>query len=391
MTTTSNEAPEITLDEVLQAAKAVTSQFGDEYYREKDKAGEFATEFFNMATQSGLHSVMVPEEFGGMGLGVTEASVITEEINRSGGSGSYIHATMFTMGIVARYGSQEMKARWLPQVASGDLRLTTFALTEPNAGTDSSKITTNAKRVGDDWVLNGQKVFISRIAYTDLMVVLARTSPSPDPKKPGLGISAFLVDIRDVDPKQLSWRQIPVMFNHHTYEVFFDNFRVPGDSLIGEEGKGFKYLMDALNAERIVIAAECIGDAKWFIERSVKYANERVIFDNPIGKNQGIQFPIARGYVNMEAADLMRWKACEVYDSGANAGKWANMAKLLASESSWEMANVAMQTHGGYSMAVEYDIERKFRETRIFQVAPVSTNMVMNYIGQHVLGMPRSY
>lgn len=391
MTITSNDAPEITLDEVLQAAKAVTSRFPDEYYRELDQKNEFATDFFKTATESGLHAVMVPQEYGGMGLGVTEASVITEEINRSGGAGSYIHATMFTMGILARHGSEEQKSRWLPDVAAGNLRLTTFALTEPNAGTDSSKITTNATRDGDDWILNGQKVFISRIAYTDLMVVLARTSPSPDPKKPGLGISAFLVDIRDVDPKQLSWQQIKVMFNHHTYEVFFDNFRIPGDSLIGEEGKGFKYLMDALNAERIVIAAECIGDAKWFIDKSVKYANERVIFGNPIGKNQGVQFPISRGYVNMEAADLMRWKACEVFDRGENAGRYANMAKLLASESSWEMANVAMQTHGGYSMAVEYDIERKFRETRIFQVAPVSTNMVMNYIGQHVLGLPRSY
>ena len=382
---------EVTLDEVREAARGVTSRFPDEYYRELDKSGAFAEEFVTAAIDSGLHAVMVPVEYGGMGLGVTEASVITEEINRSGGAGANIHATMFTMGIVARHGSDEQKARWLPEVASGHLRLTTFALTEPDAGTDSSKITTAARLDGDEWVFNGQKVFISRIAFTDLMVVMARTSPSPDPKKPGLGISCFLVDIRDVDPKRLSMRQIELMFNHHTYEVFFDNFRTPADALIGVEGKGFRYLLDGLNAERIVIAAECIGDGKWFIDRSVKYANQRVMFGRPIGAYQGVQFPIARGYANLEAADLMRWKAAEIFDRGENPGPQANMAKLLASEAAWELANVAMQTHGGYSMATEYDIERKFRENRIFQVAPISTNMVLNYLGQHVLGMPRSY
>lgn len=388
---TENASAKIGLDEVRQAAKAVTSRFPDEYYRELDKTKAFAEEFVDAALKSGLHAVMVPTEYGGMGLGVTEASVITEEINRSGGAGAYIHASMFTMGIVARHGSEEQKSKWLPQVANGDVRLISFALTTPNAGVDTSKITTTARREGDEWVFKGQKVFISRAAQTDLLVIMARTSPSPDPAKPGLGISCFLVDLRDVDPKQLSMRQIPVMFNHHTYELFLDDFRVPADTLIGEEGKGFKYLLDGLNAERIVIAAECIGDGRWFIDKAVKYANERVIFDRPIGANQGVQFPIARGYANLEAADLMRWKAAELFDKGENAGPEANMAKMLASEASWELANVAMQTHGGYALACEYDVERKFRETRIFQIGPVPTNMILTYLGHKVLGLPKSY
>ena len=380
-----------TLDDVLQAARAVTAQFPDEYYRELDKHNEYATDFVNAATEAGLHTVMIPEEYGGWGLGVREASVITEEINYSGGAGAYIHATMFTMGIIARYGSAEQMAKWLPRVASSELRLTSFALTEPNIGTDTSKMQTTARYDNGEWVFKGQKIFISRVAFTDLMVIMARTSESPDPKKPGLGISCFLVDIRDVDPKQLSMRQVPVMFNHHTYELFLDDFRVPEDALIGEEGKGFKYLMDGLNAERIVVAAECIGDCRWFLDRSVRYANERVVFGRPIGQNQGVQFPLAQGYINMRAANEMRWKATEIFDSGANAGAESNMAKYLASNASWELANVAMQTHGGYSMAQEYDIERKFRETRIFQVAPVSPNMVLNYVAAHVLGLPKSY
>ncbi|SDG81628.1 acyl-CoA dehydrogenase family protein [Microbacterium pygmaeum] len=389
--TTITAEPEVTLDDVLQAAQAVTARFPDEYYRELDKSGEYATDFVTAATEAGLHAVMVPEEYGGWGLGVREASVITEQINYSGGAGAFIHATMFIMGILARYGSHEQKAKWLPRVASGELRLTTFALTEPNVGTDTSKMQTTARLENGEWVFKGQKMYISRAGFTDLMVIMARTSPSPDPKKPGLGISCFLVDIRDVDPKQLSMRQIPVMFNHHTYELFLDDFRVPEDALIGEEGKGFRYLMDGLNAERIVVAAECIGDCRWFLERTVRYANERVIFGRPIGQNQAVQFPIAAGYVNMKAADQMRWKATEVFDSGVNAGAESNMAKYLAANASWELANVAMQTHGGNSMAVEYDIERKFRETRIFQVAPVSPNMVLSYIGTHVLGLPKSY
>jgi acyl-CoA dehydrogenase len=382
---------EVSVDDILQATRAVTSQFTDEYYRELDKHNEYATDFVNAALESGLHTVMIPEEYGGWGLGVREASVITEEINYSGGAGSYIHATMFTMGIIARHGSAEQKAKWLPRVASGELRLTSFSLTEPNAGTDTSKLQTRARLENGEWVFSGQKIFTSRAAQTDLMVIMARTSESPDPKKPGLGISCFLVDIRDVDPKQLSMRQVPVMFNHHTYEVFLDDFRVPEDALIGEEGKGFKYLMDGLNAERIVIAAECIGDCRWFLDRSVRYANERVLFNTQIGKHQAVQHPLADGYINMRAANEMRWRATEVFDSGVNAGAESNMAKYLASNASWQLANAAMQTHGGYGLATEYDIERKFRETRIFQVAPVSPNMVLNYVSHHVLGLPKSY
>ncbi|NGP07792.1 acyl-CoA/acyl-ACP dehydrogenase [Rhodococcus sp. 14C212] len=392
--TTSNEtgAERATLDDVLQAAKAVTSRFGNEYYREVDEKDAFPEEFAKAAEKAGLHSVMIPEEYGGWGLGVTEASVITEEINRSGGAGAAIHAAMFAMGIVVNHGSDALKKKWLPRITSGELRLTTFALTEPNAGTDTSKLATTATLDGDEWVFNGQKVFISRAAYTDLMVIMARTSPSPDPKKPGLGISCFLIDIRDVDPARLGMRKIPLMFNHHTYELFIDNLRVPADSLIGEEGKGFKYLFDGLNAERIVIAAECIGDGKWFIERAVNYANERVLFGKPIGANQAIQHPIAKGYAHLEAADAMRWKAAAAYDAGAeNAPALANIAKYLAAEASWDLAQTCMQTHGGFGLAKEYDIERKFRDNRVFQVAPVSPNMVLNYLSHKVLGMPKSY
>jgi acyl-CoA dehydrogenase len=386
------EAATATLDDVLQAAKAVTSRFNNDYYREVDEKEAFPEEFAKAAETAGLHSVMIPEEYGGWGLGVTEASVITEEINRSGGAGAAIHAAMFAMGIVVNHGSEELKKKWLPQITSGDVRLTTFALTEPDAGTDTSKLATTARLDGDEWVLNGQKVFISRAAYTDLMVIMARTSPSPDPKKPGLGISCFLIDIRNVDPARLAMKKIPLMFNHHTYELFIDDLRVPADSLIGEEGIGFKYLFDGLNAERIVIAAECIGDGKWFIERAVKYANERVLFGKPIGANQAIQHPIANGYAHLEAADAMRWKAAAAYDAGAdNAPALANIAKYLASEASWALAQTCMQTYGGYGLAREYDIERKFRDNRVFQVAPVSPNMVLNYLSHKVLGMPKSY
>lgn len=381
-----------TLDDVLQAAKAVTSRFTNEYYRELDEEEAFPEEFAKEAETAGLHAVMIPEEYGGWGLGVTEASVITEEINRSGGAGAAIHAAMFAMGIVVGHGSEALKKKWLPQITSGRVRLTTFALTEPNAGTDTSKLSTTAYLDGDEWVFKGQKVFISRAAYTDLMVVMARTSASPDPEKPGIGISCFLIDIRDVDPAQLSMRKIPLMFNHHTYELFIDNLRVPADSLIGAEGKGFKYLFDGLNAERIVIAAECIGDGRWFVDRAVKYANERVLFGKPIGANQAIQHPIAKGYAHLEAADAMRWKAAAAYDAKAeNAPALANIAKYLAAEASWELAEACMQTHGGFGLAREYDIERKFRDNRVFQVAPVSPNMVLNYLSHKVLGMPKSY
>lgn len=389
---TTTDSPKATLDDVLQAAKSVTSRFGNDYYREVDENDAFPEEFAKAAETAGLHAVMIPEEYGGWGLGVTEASVITEEINRSGGAGAAIHAAMFAMGIVVNYGSEELKKKWLPQITSGDVRLTTFALTEPNAGTDTSKLATTARLDGDEWVLNGQKVFISRAAYTDLMVIMARTSPSPDPAKPGLGISCFLIDIRDVDPARLAMRKIPLMFNHHTYELFIDDLRVPAESLIGAEGMGFKGLFDGLNAERIVISAECIGDGKWFLERAVKYANERVLFGKPIGANQAIQHPLAKGYAHLEAADAMRWKAAAAYDVGAkDAPALANMAKFLSAEASWELAEACMQTYGGYGLAKEYDIERKFRDNRVFQVAPVSPNMVLNYLSHKVLGLPKSY
>lgn len=381
-----------TLDDVLQAAKGVTSKFPDEYYQQVDEKEDFPEDFAKAAENAGLHAVMIPEEYGGWGLGVTEASVITEEINRSGGAGAAIHAAMFAMGIVVGHGSEELKRKWLPQITSGEVRLTTFALTEPNAGTETAKLATTARLDGDEWVFNGQKVFISRAAYTDLMVIMARTSPSPDPAKPGLGISCFLVDIRDVDPARLSMKKIPLMFNHHTYELFIDDFRVPADSLIGEEGKGYRYLFDGLNAERIVIAAECIGDGRWFLDKAVKYANERVLFGKPIGANQGIAHPLARGWAHLEAADGMRWRAAAAYDNKADdAPALANAAKFLAADASWSLAEACMQTHGGFGLAREYGVERKFRDNRVFQVAPVSPNMVLNFLSHKVLGLPKSY
>ena len=393
MTANDTKAAEtkVTLDEVLQATQAITSRYPDAYYRELDRTGGYPTDFIRDAMAAGLGAVMVPAEYGGMGLGVSEASVVTEEIHRSGGTGSMLHGQMFMMGVLARHGSEEQKRKVLTEVAKGRVRLQSFSVTEPNAGTDTSKIQTKARRKGDQWVINGQKVWTSRAGHTDLLIVLARTSPPKDPAKPFDGLSCFLVDVRGVDPKQFELKKIEVIFNHHTYEVFYNDLHVPADALIGEEGKGFKYLLDGLNAERILIASECVGDGRWFLERTIKYANERVIFGRPIGANQGVQFPIARGYANLEAANALRWKAAEMYDRMEKCGAEANMAKMLASEASWELANVAIQTHGGFGLAKEFDIERKFRENRVFQVAPISTNMVLNYIGQHVLKMPRSY
>ncbi len=389
--TSSTSSSGVTLDEVLQAAKAVTSRYPESYYDELDRTGGYPHEFIKDAMAAGLGAIMVPAEYGGMGLGVREASVVTEEIHRSGGSGSMLHGQMFMMGILARHGSEEQKRRVLTEVAAGRVRLQSFSVTEPNAGTDTSKITTRATREGNQWVINGQKVWTSRAAHTDMLIVLARTRPPKDPAKPFDGLSCFLVDVRGVDPKQFQLRKIDVIFNHHTYEVFYDNLRVPENALIGEEGKGFKYLLDGLNAERVLITSECIGDGRWFVDKAVKYANERVIFGKQIGANQGVSFPIARGYAHLEAADALRWKAAEMFDRHENCGAEANMAKMLASEASWELANACMQTHGGFGLAREYGIERRFRENRVFQIAPISTNMVLNYISQHVLKMPRSY
>ena len=391
MTANAQVESRLTLDEVKRVTEGVTARFPDSYYRELDRRKAYPEEFVKAATAAGLHAVMIPAAYGGLGLGVTEASAIVEEIHRSGGVGSAIHAQMFTMGILARHGSDEQRNRILPELAAGRLRLQAFSLTEPNAGTDTSKITTRAERKDRGWVINGQKVWTSRAVETDLMIVVARTSLPTRAEKPAEGLSCFLVDLREVDLERLTRRKIDVMFNHHTYEVFYDDLYVPDNALIGEEGRGFRYLLDGLNAERILISAECIGDGRWFVEKAVRYANERIVFGRPIGANQAVQFPIAHGYAELEAASLMRWRAAELFDQGEKCGAEANMAKLLSSEASWKLANVAMQTFGGFSVAVEYDIERKFRENRVFQVAPVSPNMVLNYIGQHVLGMPRSY
>lgn len=379
-----------TLKDVLEATRNVTKRYPDEYYRELDRVDGYPHEFIKDAMAAGLGAVMVPEEYGGMGLGAREASVVVEEIHRSGGTGSMIHGQLFMMGILARHGSDEQKRNVLTKVADGSIRLQSFSVTEPNAGTDTSKIQTRARRGGKGWIIKGQKVWTSRMDHTDMFIVFARTSEAPE-GKPFRGLSCFLVDKRAVDPKQLTTRKIPAMFNHHTYEVWYDDMEVPEDALIGEEGKGFYYLLDGLNAERVMIAAECIGDGKWFLEKAVNYSKERVIFGRQIGQNQGVQFPLARGYANLMAADAMRWKAAEMFDRGENAGAEANIAKMLASEASWDLGFHCQQTHGGFGIAVEYDIERKVRENRVFQIAPISTNMVLNYIGQHVLGMPRSY
>jgi acyl-CoA dehydrogenase len=381
----------VTLDDVLQATQAVTNRFGDEYFSKLDKEEGYPHDYIKALMDASLHTVMIPEEYGGMGLGVREASVIVEEMHRSGGVGSMIHGQMFMMGILARHGSEQQKRKFLSEVVAGRMLLQSFSVTEPNAGTDTSKITTKAWKEGSEWVVKGQKVWTSRFDHADAFIVFARTSPPKDPAKPFQGLSCFIVDKREVDPKQYTSRKIDAMFNHHTYEVFYDDMRIPEESLIGEEGKGFKYLLDGLNAERVIISAECIGDGRWFIEKAVKYANERVIFGRPIGANQGVQYPIARGYAHLEAANALRWKAAEMFDRHEHCGAEANMAKMLASEASWELANACMQTHGGFGLAREYHIERKFRENRVFQIAPISTNMVLNYIGQHVLGMPRSY
>jgi len=334
---------------------------------------------------------LIPEAYGGGGLGVTEASVILEEVNRSGANSGACHAQMYVMGALVRHGSDAQKRAYLPDIAAGRLRLQSFAVTEPTTGTDTTKTKTVAVRRGDRYIVNGQKVWISRVQHSDLMLLLARTTSLPEVKKKTEGLSLFLVDLRDADKRGMSVRPIRNMVNHETNEVFFEDFEVPADNLVGQEGKGFRYLLDGINAERILIAAECIGDGYWFIDKSRHYANERIVFDRPIGQNQGIQFPIARAYANVRAADLMRFEAARLFDAGGTAGPEANMAKLLAAEASWEAANACLQTFGGFGFAAEYDVERKFRETRLYQVAPISTNLILSYIGEHVLGMPRSF
>lgn len=377
--------------QIREAVRDLCRNFPGDYWREVDEARGYPEQFVQALTEAGWLAALIPEEFGGSGLGITDASIILEEINRSGGNSGACHAQMYIMGTLLRHGSEEQKKKYLPQIASGELRLQSFGVTEPNTGTDTTKLRTTAVRKGDHYVINGQKVWISRVQHSDLLLLLARTTPLDRIKRKSDGLSVFLVDLREVSDSEMTVRPIRNMMNHETNELFFDNLKVPAENLIGEEGKGFRYILDGMNAERILIAAECVGDGYWFVDRATAYANERVIFDRPIGQNQGIQFPIARAFINVEAANLMRFQAATLFDSGKSCGKEANMAKLLAADASWEAANVAIQTHGGFGFAAEYDIERKFRETKLYQVAPISTNLILSYIGEHVLGMPRSY
>ena len=373
------------------AVRELCSRFPDAYWRELDAQEAYPEEFVKALTEAGYLAALIPEELGGSGLGIAEASIILEEVNRSGGNSAACHAQMYIMGTLLRHGSESQRQHYLPKIANGELRLQAFGVTEPTTGTDTTQMKTVAVRKGDRYLVNGQKVWISRVEYSDLMLLVARTTPLEEVKKKTDGLSVFLVDLKHAIGNGMTVVPIRAMINHATTEVFFDNLEVPVENRIGEEGKGFRYLLDGLNAERILIAAECVGDGRWFVDRACRYAGDRVVFGRPIGKNQGIQFPIARAHVNVEAADLMRIRAAELFDSDLPCGAEANMAKLLAADASWEAANVTMQTYGGFGFAEEYDIERKFRETRLYQTAPISTNLILSYIGQHVLGMPRSF
>jgi acyl-CoA dehydrogenase len=377
--------------ELRDAVRALCNTFTGEYWRKVDEERGYPEAFVDALTKAGWLAALIPEAYGGSGLSMAEASVIMEEINRSGGNSGACHGQMYNMGTVLRHGSDAQKREYLPKIATGALRLQSMAVTEPTAGTDTSKIKTVAVKKGDRYVVNGQKVWTSRVQHSELMILLARTTPLDEVKKKSEGMSIFIVDLREAVGHGVTVRPIRNMVNHETNELFIDNLEIPAANLIGEEGKGFKYILDGLNAERILIAAECIGDGYWFIDKGTAYANERVVFDRPIGKNQGIQFPLARAYVNIEAANLMRFKAAALYDAGKPCGAEANMAKLLGADASWEAANACLQTHGGFGFAAEYDVERKFRETRLYQVAPISTNLILSYIGEHVLGMPRSF
>jgi acyl-CoA dehydrogenase len=377
--------------EYRQAIRELCGQFDSKYWQEVEERAGYPDAFVKALTDAGWLAALIPEPYGGGGLSVTEASVILEEINRSGANSGACHAQMYIMGALLRHGSDEQKRKYLPGIASGELRLQSFAVTEPTTGTDTTKTRTIAVRKGDRYIVNGQKVWISRIQHSDLMLLLARTTPLPEVKKKTEGMSIFLVDLRGAEQKGMTVRPIRNMVNHETNEVFFEDFEVPAENLIGQEGLGFRYILDGMNAERILIAAECIGDGFWFIDKARTYANERIVFDRPIGKNQGVQFPIARAYANVRAADLMRFEAAGLFDAGKPAGAEANLAKLLAADASWEAANACLQTFGGFGFAAEYDVERKFRETRLYQIAPISTNLILSYIGEHVLGMPRSF
>jgi acyl-CoA dehydrogenase len=378
-------------EEIRRGVRALCANFAPDYWQSLDEARAYPEAFVKALTDAGWLSALIPEQYGGSGLGLTEASIILEEVNRSGANSGACHAQMYVMGTLLRHGSAEQKQRYLPSIANGELRLQSFAVTEPSTGSDTTKLKTTAVKKGDRYVVNGQKVWTSRVQHSDLMLLLARTTPLSEVKKKSEGLSVFLVELKDATSKGITLKPIRNMPNHETNEVFFDHFEVPAENLIGEEGKGFRYILDGMNAERILIAAECIGDGHWFIEKATRYAKDRVVFDRPIGQNQGVAFPIARAHVNVEAADLMRFKAAQMFDAGAACGTEANMAKLLAADASWEAANVCLQTHGGFGFASEYDVERKFRETRLYQVAPISTNLILAYVAEHVLGLPRTY
>jgi acyl-CoA dehydrogenase len=377
--------------ELRAALRALCNQYPPAYWQKVDEERGYPDAFVQALTDAGWLAALIPEEYGGSGLTLTEASVIMEEINRSGGNSGACHGQMYNMGTVLRHGSDAQKRAYLPKIATGELRLQSMAVTEPTAGTDTSKIKTVAVKKGDRYVVNGQKVWTSRVQHSELMILLARTTSLDKVEKKSEGMSIFIVDLREAVGHGVTVRPIRNMVNHETNELFIDNLEIPAENMIGEEGRGFRYILDGLNAERILIAGECIGDGYWFIDKATAYARERVVFDRPIGRNQGIQFPLARAYVNVEAANLMRYKAAALFDASKPCGAEANMAKLLAADASWEAANVCLQTHGGFGFAAEYDVERKFRETRLYQVAPISTNLILSYIGEHVLGLPRSF
>ncbi len=379
------------VDQISQTVLKICLDFPGEYWREKDSVSGYPTEFVTALTDAGLLACLIPEEYGGSGLPLFVASELVKAIHQNGCNAAACHAQMYTMGTVLRHGSTEQKSKYLPKIANGELRLQAFGVTEPTAGTDTTSITTMAVKEGEHYLVNGQKVWISRSEHSDLMILLARTTAKADVTKRSDGLSVFIVDMQQAKQNGMTIKSIPTMINHATTEIFFDNVPVPSENLIGEEGKGFRYILSGMNAERILIASECIGDAYWFIKRASDYANERKVFNRPIGMNQGIQFPIARAYAQTQAAELMVRKAVELYDSDQECGAEANMAKLLASEASWAAADTCMQTLGGFGMAKEYDVERKFRETRLYQIAPISTNLILAYLGEHVLGMPRSY
>jgi acyl-CoA dehydrogenase len=378
------------IGQIRQAVAALCQRFPGEYWRALDRERGYPRDFVQALTQGGFLGCLIPEEHGGSGLGIGAAAAILEEVHKSGSNGAACHAQMYIMGTLLRHGSPAQKQKWLPKIASGELRLQAFGVTEPTAGTDTTALRTTAKRDGERYIVNGQKIWTSRVEHSDLMLLLARTAPRRDEKRAD-GLSVFLVDLRDAVGKGVTIRPIRTMMNHATTEVFFDNLAVPAENLIGEEGKGFRYILDGMNAERILIAAECVGDARWFIAKATDYAKSRVVFGRPIGQNQGVQFPIAKAYAQSEAAALMVERAAELYEAGQPCGKEANLAKLLAADASWQAADMCVQTHGGFGFAEEYDIERKFRETRLYQVAPISTNLILAYLAEHVLGLPRSY